>query len=612
MGLMRPRPRFHRLLTVAGLTAALWAGPAFAQPLPSDPSALVDLLNAPRPARRAAAKRALFDLGRAGRPTVAAASLEDSPLGAAARGLLMDLPWDRPDDPPSVRGLLKNYGSLNPPARAAAVGQLEELAALAGRPAVLRLLREDPSPAVGWAAAGKVTDALDSATAAELRRWAESADVLRTLRPPALVAAAAAVDLKAGGTDNDPEALALLRTALSRAGPGDDLSRLKPIILRLVREAESRKDCAAVLDLARRQLTLAGAAGYGPPVTADESGQPPSPTDDPADDAAWLLLQVQAGYGPLPGVAADFADADAHLAGGGGALPLYAAGRMLGRAGRPLLAAGFDLAAYAAGGLDPDGRFATGERLARAGWYGRARYEFNTVLLLPGQGAGVSEANVRLRLFNVYLATRQYADAADALQACYDLTGGQDFIRTDPAGESKPWPPAAVLAEVWRVRFLDAKGRKSKPEMNAAADRLLRLVKAAPEVAPDLVFALAELGRNKEIGPVFNPAYAAIKAELNARPTDPLRMNQLAWLLAQSDRKLDEALKLATEAVRLMPQNAGYMDTLAEVQFRRGAFGEAAKLERRALAIDPGDAFMAEQLAKFEAAGKAAATKPAG
>ena len=603
---MRPRPRLHRLLTVAGLTAALWARPAVAQPLPGDPSALVDLLNAPRPALRDAATRALFDLGRAGRPTVAAASLEDTPRGAAARGLLMDLPWDRPDDPTAVRALLNNYGSLNPPARAAAVGQLEELAALAGRPAVLRLLREDPSPAVEWAAAGNVTDALDSATAAELRGWAESAEVMRTLRPPALVAAAAAVDLKAGGIENDPEALALLRAALSRAGPGDDLSRLKPIILRLVREAESRKDYAAVLDLARRQLTLAGAAGYGPPVNADGSGQPPPPTDDPADEAGWLLLQVQAGYGPLPGVAADFADAEAHLA--GGALPLYAAGRLFGRAGRPVLAAGFDLAGYAAGGLDSDGRFATGERLARAGWYGRARDELNTVLLLPN--AGVSAANVRLRLFNVYLATRQYADAADALQACYDLTGGQGFSRTDAGGEAKPWPPDAVLAEVWRVRFLDAKARKSKPDMNAAVDHLLRLVKAAPDVAPDLVFALAEVGRAKEIGPVFGPAYAETKRELAANPTSPLRMNQLAWLLAQSDRKLDEALKLASEAVRLAPKNAGYLDTLAEVQFRRGAFDLAAALERRALAIDPGDAFMAEQLAKFEAAGKAAATRP--
>ena len=611
---MRFRHRPYRLLTVAGLTLALSAAARGAGPLPADPAGLVDCLNAPEPSRRSAAARELIDLGRAARPTVlAAARGPDSVRAAAARAILLDLPWDRPDDPPAVQNLLRNYGTLPPAARAAVVGQLEDLAALTGRPAVLRLMREDPSPTVAWTAEGRLTDALDSATADELRRWAASAEDRRALPPAALAAAAEAADLAA---DQNPVAGAdrpsttLLRECFRRAGPFDDRAKVAAAAARLLAEAEARRDWSAALAVARRQALLAGAGG-SPPAEID--GEPATSPDDPAAEAARLVLLIQADHGPLPGAAEDFAAAAAHLP--NGALPLYAASRLAARWDRPALAFGLEVAAFASGGADAGGRFDTGDLLARMGWYGPAERELRAVLRLADGSGPVGaqlKANTRLRLFNVCVATRRFGAAADELQASYDLTGGQGFQRTEASGKRTDWPAAAVLTEVWRLRFLDAKARDAKPAMADAVDHMLRLDPAAAGVAPDLVLALADLGREKEIGPVFDPAYRQMKKELAERPTDPQRMNQLAWLLARSNRKLDEALKLAGEAVRRSPASAGYIDTLAEVQFRRGAFAEAASLERRALGIDPSDEFMAEQLAKFEAAAKKVpVTRPA-
>jgi tetratricopeptide (TPR) repeat protein len=77
--------------------------------------------------------------------------------------------------------------------------------------------------------------------------------------------------------------------------------------------------------------------------------------------------------------------------------------------------------------------------------------------------------------------------------------------------------------------------------------------------------------------------------------------NDLAWLAANLDRDLDKALAHAQRAVELEPQSAGILDTLAEVQFRRGDRAEAVRLAKRCLEMDPEGAHYKKQLARFEA-----------
>jgi predicted Zn-dependent protease len=78
-------------------------------------------------------------------------------------------------------------------------------------------------------------------------------------------------------------------------------------------------------------------------------------------------------------------------------------------------------------------------------------------------------------------------------------------------------------------------------------------------------------------------------------------MNNLAWLCARCDQKLDEALDLSKQAVAAQPDNAAYIDTLAEVHFRRGDAAEAARLESQALRFKPDDEFMQRQYLRFKA-----------
>jgi Flp pilus assembly protein TadD len=77
--------------------------------------------------------------------------------------------------------------------------------------------------------------------------------------------------------------------------------------------------------------------------------------------------------------------------------------------------------------------------------------------------------------------------------------------------------------------------------------------------------------------------------------------NDLAWLAANLDRDLDKALAHAQRATELEPQSAGILDTLAEVQFRRGNRAEAVRLAKRCVEMEPDGEHFKKQLARFEA-----------
>ena len=64
--------------------------------------------------------------------------------------------------------------------------------------------------------------------------------------------------------------------------------------------------------------------------------------------------------------------------------------------------------------------------------------------------------------------------------------------------------------------------------------------------------------------------------------------NNLAMVLAQSDPpQLEEAIGLAEDATRMVPNEPNYYDTLAQVQARAGRFDAAADSIRRAIDLDP-------------------------
>jgi tetratricopeptide (TPR) repeat protein len=87
-----------------------------------------------------------------------------------------------------------------------------------------------------------------------------------------------------------------------------------------------------------------------------------------------------------------------------------------------------------------------------------------------------------------------------------------------------------------------------------------------------------------------------------SHPKSALLHNNLAWATARCHRRLDVALSHAEKAVELDPDNAGYIDTLAEVCFHLGERDKAIHWSERAVALRPMGKSLQAQLARFRSA----------
>ncbi|MCA9126721.1 MAG: hypothetical protein KDB22_06540 [Planctomycetales bacterium] len=85
-------------------------------------------------------------------------------------------------------------------------------------------------------------------------------------------------------------------------------------------------------------------------------------------------------------------------------------------------------------------------------------------------------------------------------------------------------------------------------------------------------------------------------------PRDATALNNLAWMYAQCDRKLDEALELSRQAVSIAPRSAVFLDTLAEIQFRRGDNLRSLETVKQCIKLDPRESHYRKNLVRFSPA----------
>jgi predicted negative regulator of RcsB-dependent stress response len=116
-----------------------------------------------------------------------------------------------------------------------------------------------------------------------------------------------------------------------------------------------------------------------------------------------------------------------------------------------------------------------------------------------------------------------------------------------------------------------------------------------------LLPVLEKVNRRQDADQLFNQVFDQLGKICSDYPGSASNHNTIAWLAAVSRRKLDDADRHASKAVELEPANAGYIDTLAEVQFQRGNSARAIDLIRRCLEIEPRNSYFQKQLQRFQA-----------
>ena len=78
-------------------------------------------------------------------------------------------------------------------------------------------------------------------------------------------------------------------------------------------------------------------------------------------------------------------------------------------------------------------------------------------------------------------------------------------------------------------------------------------------------------------------------------------LNAAAWSFALAGTNLDEAITLSKRSLELRPDTPAFLDTLAELYDRKGAYETAVSLGRRALeGARRNRPYYTRQLEKFE------------
>lgn len=489
-------------------------------------------------------------------------------LRCRAEQLLSALPWSLPTDPPEVRQVLTAYRSPNVEARIAAVRNLGVLEVLAFD-ALLRLLAEEPCDDVRWVIVEQLHHFTGDAQRERLRRLATTAD-----DAPQLAAAGWA------WMPGDPvKGLHLLGRSADLAAPHalEDAQELLLVLKTLYVRALNVGHYEEAIGRMRQMILY---------------------NDRPLSEVMLELLAVHAEYGVQRG----FED-DVQLAAGSFYSPemMYVFGRLYARQNQPLPAIALYRAAGLAGLASQETHLRVAGFLLERRWFDLARIESQWVLATNGSQKQVGDLQAHVFLAHCATAQGDDAEAVESINAALQILG------RIPGGGLNYEHVLRAQWDGYALRVAKAKG--DVIEMALHADRLTdpKLTDPAgatdPELQIDLVTSLKALHRGDEAAVLFNRLFDDYLRQLDADPKDPDILNNLAWLSARCGERGEEAVAWSSQAIRLAPMNAAYLDTAAEAMSRVGRWDEALKLEGAALKLQPGDRFMISQWVRFRKGG---------
>jgi len=128
------------------------------------------------------------------------------------------------------------------------------------------------------------------------------------------------------------------------------------------------------------------------------------------------------------------------------------------------------------------------------------------------------------------------------------------------------------------ARLLTAKAYHALRQWTDALDTLAEAETAARAAGDDEFFNvdlyLTYASIHVDAGDIDQAVEAAERA-VHLEPDNPVAANFLGYVLADGNRRLDEAERLIAAAVAQDPENEAYLDSLAWVHFRQGRYAEA-------------------------------------
>jgi len=237
-------------------------------------------------------------------------------------------------------------------------------------------------------------------------------------------------------------------------------------------------------------------------------------------------------------------------------------------------------------------RDAFGETLMEQGYDERAEAIYRTLApwVAFGSDEGVQFQAVA-RNFSQALGERHEKLASEVFDLAIAGTIESTFF----------YPAGYVLFPtlVHRMKVNAAISEGDETEITRQIDALLRLSPMDIDFGENAIKQMRAAGMDELAQQTIARIYAAGSKYMQQFPLDIVTGNNLAWVMALSDYRLEDALALSKQTVYFSPDSTVYRDTLDEILFRLGRVDEAIAIERACLLDEPGEWHTHEQLRRF-------------
>ncbi|MEK7723361.1 MAG: tetratricopeptide repeat protein, partial [Acidobacteriota bacterium] len=91
-------------------------------------------------------------------------------------------------------------------------------------------------------------------------------------------------------------------------------------------------------------------------------------------------------------------------------------------------------------------------------------------------------------------------------------------------------------------------------------------------------------------------AETTLRAILKQTPDNPIALNNLGYFLIERNERIDEAVNLIEQAIKIDPTNSSYLDSLGWGYFKLGKLPEAERYLKEAIRYNPLSATTFEHL----------------
>jgi tetratricopeptide (TPR) repeat protein len=217
------------------------------------------------------------------------------------------------------------------------------------------------------------------------------------------------------------------------------------------------------------------------------------------------------------------------------------------------------------------------------------------LVLTTGWFRGPAVGNVQLRMARIKARQGDYATAARLYEKdVISLFRNPLIFFVD----GRAYLTVPELARAYRARALIAAGKFDEALAEARAG--LAVMPGNIEVGLGLIPDLDKAGKKKEADEIYGKIRSTFEAAIKDYGSSPDLRNSLAWTMVNCNRDLDDALAHAKKAVEVAPKTAGYIDTLAEIYFRKKDRAKALEFMKQCAALEPTNPYFRKQLERFE------------